>query len=115
MSKRNMITQTEAVFYVLYKKFKSAPGEYVPVHALMGEVFCDEVHKWGYVSYECSARASEIRKANPELIETTTIVGKSGARYYGYRITPTASPKMILDEKLLAFYKQIVGTKQMAV
>lgn len=108
---KTRITMHEAVFYILYRKFREKPGEYVPVHALMGEVYCEEVKKWGYVSHECSARASELRAANPKLIQHTEIRGKSGATYYGYRINPEAKPEMIQDCRLLDFYRSIVGKK----
>lgn len=105
------ITQKEAVFWILYKRFKEKNFEYVPVHEFMGEVYCEPLHQWGYVSYECSARASEIVKENPGLIQRTTIRGKSGALYYGYRINPEARPHLIQDEKLGAFYRRLVGNK----
>lgn len=104
---KNRITQREAIFYRLYRKFKEKDGEYLPVFGLMGEIYCEEVGKWGYVSYECSARASEMIKRNPELIQRQSIRGKSGATYYGYRINPNAKPEMIKDEDLGAFYRRI--------
>lgn len=104
---RNKITQKEAIFYRLYLKFVQKDGEYLPVHALIGEIYCPEVGKWGYVSYECSARASEMVKQNPQLIQRTMLTGKSGAHYYGYRINPTALPEMIVDEDLKALHRRI--------
>jgi len=104
---KNKITQKEAIFYILYKAFKATPGEYVPVFKFMGETFCQEVNKWGFVSHECSARASEMKKKNPELIQIQTITGKSGAKYYGYRFCYNPSIEMIKDEQLLEFYKII--------
>lgn len=104
---KNKITQKEAIFYQLYKAFRETPGEYIPVFKFMGEVHCVELGLWGFVSHECSARASEMRKDNPALVEVTEIVGKSGARFYGYRLTPAARPEMIQDSALLAFYNKI--------
>lgn len=112
---RNRITQREAIFYQLYKAHKERAGQFIPVFALMGEVWCAEVRKWGFVSYECSARASELIKENPTLIERTTITGKSGAKYYGYRIRANVTQANISDSKLLVFYKAMVdGKKRMA-
>lgn len=108
---KNGLSQKEAIFYQLYLRFKAKKEDYLPVHALMGEVFCKELNRWGYVSYECSARASEMIKENPGLFMRTRITGKSGARYYGYRISPVARPQLIKDEKLLAFYRRIGGSK----
>lgn len=104
------ISQKEAIFYQLYRHFKSPKqADYVPVFALMGEVWCEEVKKWGFVSYEVSARSSEMIKENPGLIMRTRLTGRSGAKHYGYRISPLAKPDLIKDGKLLAFYRQIVG------
>ena len=107
---RNRITQREAIFYQLYTKFKQKDGEYIPVFQLMGEVWCPEVGKWGFVSYECSARASEMINKNPQLIQRQSIRGKSGATYYGYRFNPYVTVEMIQDPDLRTFHK-IIKTK----
>lgn len=104
---KKKITQKEAIFYTLYKAFKETPGEYIPVFKFMGEVYCKELGLWGFVSHECSARSSEMRKENPGLIEITTITGKSGAKYYGYRFSADAKAELIKDESLLKFYKSL--------
>ena len=99
MAKR--LTQKEAIFFILYKNLKSDdPEKYIPVWQFMGEVYCEAVGKWGFVSHECSARASELKKDNPELIQRKHIVGRSGAKYYGYRINPWVTKEMINDQKL---------------
>lgn len=104
---RNRITQREAIFYQLYTQFKQKDGKYIPVFQLMGEVWCPEVSKWGFVSYECSARASEMIKKNPQLIQRQSIRGKSGATYYGYRINPSVTVEMIQDPDLRTFHRII--------
>lgn len=109
--KKGMHTQKEAIFYTLYTLFKAKDEKYLPVHKLMGEVFVKETNQWGYASYECSARASEMIKENPGLLMRTRLTGKSGASYYGYRISPMAKPELIKDEKLFAFYKRITGKR----
>lgn len=103
MKKR--VTQKEVIFYILYQAYKQNPDEYIPVYDLMGEIYIPELSLWGYVSYECSARASEIRRENPGLIEITTITGKTGAKYFGYKFNSKANIELIKDEKLLSFYK----------
>jgi len=108
---KNGISQKEAIFYQLYARFKSKNTDYLPVHALMGEVYCKELNRWGYVSYECSARASEMITENPGLLMRTRLTGKSGARYYGYRISPAANIELIKDPRLLTFYRKISGNK----
>lgn len=97
----------QTIFYILYLKFKEGKGEYVPVFAFMGETFCKEVNKWGFVSHECSARASEMFKENYLLFQRATVKGKSGARYYSYRINPQPKPEMIKDPQLLEIYKKL--------
>lgn len=105
------ISQKEAIFWTLYKRFKAKDASYVPVHQLMGEVFCEQLNRWGYVSYEVSARASEMIKDNPGLIMRTWLSGRSGAKYYGYRFSPDANANLIKDEKLLVFYRSIADKK----
>lgn len=98
----------EAIFYRLYRHFKSPERErYVPVFEFMGEVHCPEVKRWGFVSFEVSARLSEIFKENPGLIERKLIYGKSGNTYYGYRIGPNPDPALFKDQKLYDFYQVI--------
>ena len=98
----------EAIFYKLYKNFRGeTPQAYVPVFDFMGEVYCTEVNKWGFVSFEVSARLSELFSENPGRLQRQTITGKSGARYYGYRIAPDVTPELIKDIKLFDFYKLI--------
>ena len=110
---KNSISQKEAIFYKLWLHRKSKKHEsYLPVFEFMGEIYCEEVKKWGFVSHECSARASEMMKENPGLILRTWLTGKSGAKYYGYRFSPLAKPELIKDEKLLAFYRTIGGSKK---
>lgn len=111
---RNRLSQKETIFYVLYKKYKDGKNEYLPVFEVMGETYCEELRKWGFVSYECSARLSEMFKENPGLIQRQSIRGKSGATYYGYRITPNSSiPRqtLIKDPALLALHVKISGIR----
>lgn len=100
------VSQKEAIFYKLYNNFKDK-NELIPVFAFMGEQYVPESGKWGYVSYEVSARFSEMFKENPGLIERKEIIGKSGARYYGYRLSPAANPELIRDPRLRGFYMML--------
>jgi hypothetical protein len=106
MTKRK-ITQKEAIFYKLYQAYKEERGKYIPVFEFMGEIYAKEVDLWGYVSHECSARCSELKTENPQLIQSTVITGKSGAKYYGYRIDPLAKSDAVFHKNLHAFYKRI--------
>lgn len=107
MKRDQKITQREAIFYQLYKNRRQTPDHYIPVWQMIGEVYCEETKKWGFVSYEVSARCSEMTKTNPQLIERKKLVGRTGAKYYGYRFAPDAKPEMILDSDLHKFYQRI--------
>ncbi len=104
---KNKLTQKEAIFYTLWKAHKADVTPYIPVFKFMGEVYCDILGLWGFVSHECSARCSELKKANPNLIQSEVIVGKSGAQYFGYRLKPDCKMSDIDDPKLLDFYKRL--------
>lgn len=105
---RSKITQIQTIFYKLYKNFKSDKREeYIPIFEFMGEVYVEEIKKWGFMSYELPARFSDIKKANPNLLQHKVVTGKSGAQYYAYRLNPDVTPDDLKDEKLLEFYKLI--------
>ncbi len=90
---------------MMYQVRKS--GEYIPVFKFMGEIYCPEVGKWGFVSHECSARSSELKKENPNLFDFITIKGKSGAKFFGYRLRPGAKPSDIVSPELFKFFEQL--------
>ncbi len=103
------MTMTEAAFYRLYSENRKAAErgatmDLIPVHAFMGEIYCEETGLWGYISYECSARLSEVFSDNPGLLHREKIKGKSGAEFYGYRIADHAKIEMIKDPKLRSLY-----------
>ena len=106
------MTMHEAIFYRLYSAHRVAVkegkvAELIPVFGFMGEIWSEEIGKWGFVSHECSARVSEIFNANPGLLYRSTIVGKSGARYFGYRIAQSATLDKIKDPALANLYKRL--------
>lgn len=101
------ITQREAIFYQLYKQRQQNPDKLVPVWQMIGEVYCPDVSKWGFVSYEVSARCSEMFKENPGMLDRQYMRGRTGARYYGYRFHPDVSIDKIKEPDLLNFYKII--------
>lgn len=110
---KKKLTQTEAVFYRMYSEHRKDKQrtpfplkELIPVHGFMGEIYAEELDLWGYVSYEVGARISELYGDNPGLFYRDMITGKSGAKYYGYRIADDAHPNMIRDPKLKAIYEK---------
>jgi hypothetical protein len=109
---RKRMTMPEAMFFRLYSAHRAAMKEgkqceLIPVHAFMGEIWCEEVGKWGFVSYECAARAAEIYHENPGLLYREYIRGRSGAKYYGYRIHAKANADCIKDPTLKTLYAHL--------
>lgn len=104
-------TMRQTIFYRLFTN-RRGNNDYIAVHEFMGEYFIEPLLSWGYVSYECSARLSEIYTKNPGLLDRQMLTGKSGAQYYGYRIHPDArGTQQIADEDLLKFYELIKDVK----
>lgn len=104
---KNKITQHQGIFYQLYQSRKQDPKKYIPIWQLIGEVEVPELGLWAYISYEVSARMSELYKDNPTLFERTLITGKTGAKYYAYRIKIDVTPEDMRDQDLVTFYKKI--------
>lgn len=105
MSKK--ITMHQAIFYQLWKQRSKDPELYIPIWQLIGEVYVEELGEWGFVSYEVSPRTSELWQDNPSLFERKYVTGKSGSKYYAYRITLNVSINDIKDTRLLTFYKRL--------
>ena len=103
--RKNKVTMHQAIFYQLYQARKENPEQYIPIWKLIGEVYIEELGKWGFVSYEVSPIMSEIYRLNPNMLERRITTGKSGSKYYEYRFSLNVSGEMIKDEKLLEFYK----------
>lgn len=104
---RNKITMHQAIFYRLYQARGQDPEAYTAIWQLIGEVYIQELGKWAFVSYEVAARMSEIYHGNPTLFERRMTRGKSGSKYYEYRIARNVSVEDIKDENLLSFYKAV--------
>lgn len=99
---QNNLSQKQVIFYLLYKNYKDK-NEPMPPHHFMGECFVEPVNKFYFVSYEASARLSEMNTENPDLLKITPITGKSGARYFGYSL----EKNVIADPKLKEMYLKI--------
>lgn len=101
------VTQHQAIFYQLYKSRLEDPERYIPIYQLIGEIEIKELGLWGFVSYEVSARMSELYSENPKLFSRKEVQGKTGARYFAYRIRQGVQPEDIADPDLFKFYKII--------
>lgn len=110
--KKVKVTQAQAIFYQLLQKRREDAQKFTPIFDLIGEVYVKEYGVWGFVSYEVSARMSELFSKNPSLFERRQIVGKSGAKYFAYRLYLDVSPADIKDPDLLEFYRKIKSYQQ---
>lgn len=105
---RHKPTQMQTIFYQLYQHHKSDKREeFLPIFQFMGEVYMPELGRWGFMSYELPARFADIKRENPNLLEQKLIHGKSGAKYFGYRLRTGVKPEDIKDPRLLEFYRKI--------
>jgi len=105
MTKR--ITQKQLAFYKLYKFYKEDPERFADAWEFGGEIYVEEFNSWELMSYKCPTRLTDIYQENPMLLERRLKTGKSGSRYYQYRIAPNPSATKIHDKSLFEFYKQI--------
>lgn len=105
--KVDQITQKKAVFYVLYKSYFEDPEVYVPTWKFLGELHVKELNKYFFMSYKTPANGVNLFFENPGLVERRITTGKSGAKYFEYRIAPNPTSDKIKDENILEFYKLI--------
>lgn len=113
--KKVKVTQQQAIFYQLYLARKENPEQYIPIWKLIGEVYVQAYGVWGFVSYEVSARMSELFRYNSTLFERKQIVGKSGAKYFAYRIRLGVTPADIKQLDLKEFYSKVYFSTQKTV
>lgn len=115
---KTKITQREAVFYQMmlrHREDKKNGQEfgYINVFDFMGEVYCRELGLWGFVSHECSARASKLYSENVDrltgfqLFERKLVYGRSGAKWYAYRLNPHATKKNVISDDLKRFRSRV--------
>ena len=107
MKRISDLTQEKAVFYVLWKSHRDDPDAYVPAWRFVGEIDIIELGKTFFLSYKAPANGINVFFKNPGLIERRQTTGKSGAKYYEYRIAPNPSVEKIKDPVILNFYKLI--------
>lgn len=104
---KNKVTQHQGIFYQLYQSRLKDPEAYIPIWQLIGEVYVTELGLWAFVSYEVSARMSELYSKNPKLFERKIVTGKTGAKYYAYRIAWAVQQDDIVDQDLKKFYYKV--------
>lgn len=85
------LTQTQIILGRLIRKQIEAKNtgernELMAPHHFMGEVYFYECDGDYFVSYEASARLSTLYSENDGLLYREKVTGRSGAKYYGYRL-----------------------------
>lgn len=109
--KKGRVTQKQMALYKLVKENRENRDRYVPTWEFVGEMEIKELGKWVLMSYKCPTRLTDIYQENPRLLERTQIRGKSGSKYYGYRLRHGSSSDDIIEESLKEFYPKIRGNK----
>lgn len=97
------ITQSQVVFYILYNNLLKH-NNFLPTWEFIGEKIIYELEKNVFCSYKAPTRLTDIYQQNPGLLERKIIVGSSGAKYYGYRISDLGKIK---NKNLDKFYNLI--------
>lgn len=101
------ITQEKAVFYILWKAYHEDPNQFIPAWKFVGELYLEELGTWFFMSYKCPANGVNVVLKNPELFERRQVKGKTGAKYFEYRIANNPSESKISDSDTLKFYRQL--------
>jgi hypothetical protein len=101
------ITQKKTAFYILWKAHKANPEEYLPAWKFVGEIHIEELGKWAFMSYKGPTNGLVIYFDNPGLVERQMTTGKTGARYYEYRLAPHSGLAMIRDTELREFAESL--------
>jgi len=104
---KEKITQEKAFFYILWKNYKTTPETYIPIWKFIGELHIEELDKWFFMSYKCPANGANVYLKNSELIERRQTRGRTGAKYYEYRIALNPTIDKIKGPEILEFYKLI--------
>lgn len=111
--KTKKITQEKAVFYMLWKAHQTNPEEYIPAWKFVGEIYIEELGVWFFMSYKCPANGVNVYLKNSNLIERRETRGRTGAKYYEYRIAPNPSVEKINEDSILQFYKELKRGKEL--
>lgn len=83
--------------------------EYVPAWKFVGELYIPEIDEHFFMSYKCPANGVAIHFENPGMIDRRQTTGRSGARYYEYRLVPDFEANMV-EPKLKEFYQRLTNT-----
>lgn len=109
--KKEKLTQEMLFFYKLYTSYKENSERWVAAWEFVGEIYVKELNEWHLMSYKVPANGANVFFRNPLLVERQRVQGKSGAKYYAYRIRKNPSPNRIVDPALFDFYKRLQPKK----
>lgn len=93
-------------FYKLYQEWSTDKTRFVPTWEFGGEMYIKELNRWVLMSYKCPTRLTELYQENT-MLERDLIIGKSGSRYFGYRLKKDVMTGDIRDSAVREFYKAI--------
>jgi len=105
--KKIKITQKQLAFYKLYKQFKEDSEKYIPIWEFGGEIKVEELNRWELLTYKAPTRLTDLYQQNPGLFQRRMVTGKSGAKYYEYKIAPDPTVGKIRDIHIVEFYNKI--------
>ena len=107
-----MMTQKKAVFYILWKAYLENSEMFVPAWKFVGELHIPEINEWFLMSYKCPTNGLDIYFDNPNLIERRYFTGKSGAKYYEYRLIYPFNKDKIIEDAIKTFYLDVSGERK---
>ena len=94
-------------FAKLYVEYRANKERFVPAYECIGEMSIKNINRDVFMSYKCPTRLTDLFLENPNMLERQLIVGKSGAKYFGYRFRIGVKESDIVDEKLRKFYGEL--------
>ena len=84
----NKKSQKEICLLIL----ENEEDRFIPAHEFVGEKMIDG--DWHFLSYKAPARLSDLM--NDGLVERELVTGRSGAKYYAYRLVRNSLKQLTL-------------------
>lgn len=97
------LTQKKTALFILWQAHQEDPEQYLPVWKFIGEIFVPVLNEWFFMSYKGPANGMAIYHENPGMLERRITIGKSGAKYYEYRLAPGADISTIKGDDIREF------------
>jgi len=109
--KKEKITQKQLAFYKLLISYKEDREKYHPTWEFIGEIFIKELNTWEMMSYKAPTRLTDIYQENPTLLDRRLVKGKSGSKYFEYKIAQDSGIGKLRDISLEQFFMRIKKPK----